>query len=107
MNPIAISAAMECAIKAHPNYAEAKSQVWCKGNAYDRPKSVIAKSGLPAPIKQAALYDLSDVERCLWISYFTAESEPEPLTGGGKDYCFILHPVTLQLIAAGVGGWRA
>ncbi len=107
MNPLPITPEIEAAIRHHPNFELAKSQGYCVGNVYDRPKSTLKTSGLPAESKEEAMTQLGDVDRYLWVTYFTAESEPEPLTGGGKEYCFILHPVTLQLLQAHVGGWRS
>ena len=95
------------AIRNHPHYTEATKHVYCLERVYDRPKSTINSSGFSREDKQSALLALQDVDRYIWVDFMTSTKEPEALSGGGNEYCFIIHPITFQLLQTHIGGWRA
>lgn len=43
----------------------------------------------------------------LQVSYMTSEHERQSLSGGGKHYIFLVHPVSFEVIYSRIGTWRA
>lgn len=50
---------------------------------------------------------LVDIEEVLIVVYYTAEKKPEPLSGYGKSYNFVIHPLSYNLLLSEVGTWRS
>ena len=93
------------ATTAHPLAIEAMTFAYCHVVVMREPKSFLSRtqfSDLQAV--QAALSDSDDV---LLVSYHTSTSLPEPLSGHGRTFDFILHPMTFNILQSGSGTWRS
>jgi hypothetical protein len=94
-------------IKLHPLQTEALGHPYCFGEVFEESKKLIDHMGLSDDEKSCIQADLADVEAVLMVVYWTSERKPEPLSGGGKHYTFILHPRSFALLHSSVGTWRS
>ena len=89
----------------HPNAQAAMKCFWHLATVMLEPKSFLARSRLPE-IEQA-LAALNDCAEVLLVSYQTSTTRPEPLSGHGQTFDFVLHPNTYEILAATTGTWRS
>lgn len=89
----------------HPYAAEARTFHWCHAVVMREPKSFLSRTKIPDAA--AALDSLSDAEDVVLVSYQTSITPPEPLSGFGKTFDFVLHPKTFVILATGTGTWRS
>lgn len=94
----------------HPYYEEIHSKPWCSGAEllfFDRDE--IAKTKLEGAIKHKIVSSAPRVREAFrFLIYFTAASEPEPLSGHGEMHAFVFHPNQDRMVHAGpFGGWRS
>lgn len=95
------------AIEGHPLYLEAKAKFHCVSDVYERSKDFIDRTKFSEEEKKLMHKELANVSTILLVSYFTADVKPEPLSGYGKLYAFIVHPESFALIQVAVGNWRS
>ncbi len=93
------------ATTAHPLAIEAMTHSYCHAVVLREPKSFLAQTKFPN--LQEVLAALSDSHEVLLVSYHTSTSQPEPLSGHGRTFDFILHPVTFRILHAASGTWRS
>ena len=94
-------------VAGHPLWAEAAAHVYCESDVFCSQKSLIERARITDDERDALRSALGDAETVLVVSYYTADKKPEPLSGGGKLYGFLLHPHTFALLHAAIGTWRA
>lgn len=74
---------------------------------FETGKRLVDRARIPVEIKAELHTALADVATVLVVGYWTASKRPEPLSGGGKHYVFMLHPRSLKVLHADVGTWRS
>ncbi|MDR6539719.1 hypothetical protein [Variovorax soli] len=94
-------------VSEHPLWAEASAHAYCKSDIFGSQKSLIERARLTDEERVVLRAALADADSVLVVSYFTADKTPEPLSGGGKLYGFLVHPHTFELLHAGEGTWRS
>ncbi|MGA4634868.1 hypothetical protein ACPA5B_13415 [Pseudomonas solani] len=87
------------AVQQHPLYQEASAWTYCESDVFYAAKSFVKKVPIPLP--------LVDTESVLMVIYWTSARKPEPLSGFGKTYSFVLHPETLAILFSSVDTWRS
>lgn len=95
------------AVAADPLQKEALGWSYCASDVFEVPKSFVDRINLPDEAKASIHSALDAVDSVLVVSYLTSERRPEPLTGGGKHYVFLLNPKSLIVLYTGVGTWRS
>ena len=93
------------ATTAHPLAMEAMTYSYCHAVVMREPKSFL--SGTKFSDLQVILAALSDSDEVLLVSYQTSTSRREPLSGHGRTFDFILHPMTFNILQTGSGTWRS
>lgn len=68
---------------------------------------LILRTRFPEEDKEMISVSLGSETTVLVVSYFTAAQAPQPLSGGGKHYIFLVHPTSFELIYSRIGTWRA
>lgn len=104
---VAVVEAALAAVEGHPLQAEAVQWPHCPSDVFEIGKRFIDGARFPAEARAEVSAALADAETVLVVSYWTSSKRPEPLSGGGKHYVFILHPKSLTVVHAGVGTWRS
>jgi hypothetical protein len=94
-------------VSEHPLWAGTTAHVYCESDIFSSQKSLIERVRMTDEERVALRAALADAETVLVVSYFTADKTPEPLSGGGKLYGFLIHPHSFALLHAGEGTWRA
>ncbi|MFS2207627.1 hypothetical protein [Variovorax sp. Varisp36] len=94
-------------VSEHPLWAEASAHVYCESDIFSSQKSLIERARLTDEERVALQAALADADSVLVVSYYTADKMPEPLSGGGKLYGFLVHPHSFALLHAGEGTWRS
>lgn len=94
-------------VTRHPLWAEAAAHAYCESDVFVSEKSLIGRARITDDERNALRSALADAETVLVVSYYTADKKPEPLSGGGKQYGFMLHPHSFALLHAAIGTWRA
>ena len=102
-----IAKAALAAVEGHPLQKEAVRWAHCPSDVFSNQKAFVEKARLPDEEKLRLRNALVDVENVLVVSYWTSEKKPEPLSGTGKHYVFLLHPESLAVLHADVGTWRS
>jgi hypothetical protein len=95
------------AVAQHPLYKEAVAWPYCESDVFAEPKSFIERARFTEAERCELRASLQAVETLVLVGYWTSSKRPEPLTGGGKLYSFLLHPKSFSVIHAGVGTWRS
>ena len=95
------------AIDSHPLKAEANSWQYCVSDVFKWPKKMLSKAKITDEEKHQLEASLTDTEEVLIIVYQTAEKKPEPLSGYGKSYNFVIHPMSYKVLLSEVGTWRS
>lgn len=95
------------AVVAHPLRTEAAAWAYCASDVFEQPKTLVDRLRLTYGERDGVQSALQGVETVLVVSYWTAERKPEPMTGGGKHYAFLVHPESFAVLHAGVGTWRS
>ena len=94
-------------IESHPLKKEALGRNYCVSDIFNHSKEILNRAKISEEEKAKLDEDLSDTEEVVIVVYHTAEEKPEPLSGYGKTYNFVIHPVTNKLLWAGTGTWRS
>lgn len=94
-------------VSEHLLWAEASAHVYCESDIFSSPKSLIERARLTDEERVALQAALADADSVLVVSYYTADKRPEPLSGGGKLYGFLVHPHSFSLLHAAEGTWRS
>jgi hypothetical protein len=89
------------AAKAHPNFQEASLHTYCE------PMVMFLEGDRLLAAKRRLSKMPAGLERAVFVSFMTSTSIPQPLRGGGKTYDFILHPDSMEILDATIGGWRS
>ncbi len=95
------------AIDSLPLKVEANSWQYCVSDIFSWPKKMLGKAKIAEEEKHQLEASLTDTEEVLIIVYYTSEKKPEPLSGYGKTYNFVIHPTTFKLLLSEVGTWRS
>ena len=95
------------AVTDHPLHLEATRKFYCVHDIYEKPKEFVDRAKLSDDERKYILTELQDVEAILIVSFFTSDTKPEPLSGFGKLYAFILHPLSYKILSSSVGTWRS
>lgn len=103
----AIAKAALAAVEGHPLQKEAIGWAHCPSDVFSTQKAFVERARIPDEHKLRLRNFLADVENVLVVSYWTSEKKPEPLSGTGKHYVFLLHPESLTVLHADVGTWRS
>lgn len=98
----AVRATME-----HDLAIRARQYRFCHAVVIFESKNFIERCRWDEDAKKAIRDDLSDAEEVTLVSYQTSTQAPEPLSGGGETFDFVLHPETLRILHASTGRWRA
>ena len=94
-------------VSEHPLWAEASAHVYCESDIFSSQKSLIERARLTDEERVALQSALADTDTVLVVSYYAADKTPEPLSGGGKLYGFLVHPHSFALLHTGEGTWRS
>ena len=103
----AIAKAAMAAVESHPLHREAISWVYCPSDIFSMQKAFVERTRLPEDEKSKLRQALADVEELLVVSFWTSDKKPEPLSGTGKQYVFLIHPKSLCVLHADIGTWRS
>ena len=96
------------AASAQPLWAEASAHAHCVRDVFSMPKDFVKRMPNVTDDERTALLDALALENSVVIvSCWTAERKPEPLSGAGKHYAFMVHPSSFKVLHAGVGAWRS
>jgi len=95
------------AVTAHPLRMEATAWPYCEVDVAEWEKTFVARLRLTDKEKASIQSALQAVETVLVVTYWTAERQPQPLSGGGKHYSFFVHPQSFSVLHSGVGTWRS
>jgi hypothetical protein len=95
------------AVESHPLQKEAVGWPHCVSDVYETSKEFVERMTLSKEDKTPIQSALADVETVLMVSYWTSERKPEPLSGGGKHYAFLVHPQSFAVLLSHVGTWRS
>ena len=95
------------AVQQHPLCLEAKTFLFCEPVIMQEAKSMIQGFRISDEIKAAVAEELKAVEEVILVSFWTSTTKPQPLSGGGRTFNFILHPEPLRVIQAFTGTWRS
>jgi hypothetical protein len=102
-----VAKAALAAVEGHPLQQEAVQWPHCPSDVFETGKRLVDGARFPVEIKAGVQAALADVDTVLVVGYWTASRKPEPLSGGGKHYVFMLHPRSLKVLHADVGSWRS
>ena len=91
----------------HPLAIDAQAQPFCHATMMCEPKSFIDRFRWDDDIKSEIREKLRAVETVFYVEYQTSTKAPEPLSGGGAAYGFLLHPDSLEILHTSTGTWRA
>jgi hypothetical protein len=94
-------------IESHPLKKEALSWSYCVSDIFIHSKEMLNRAKISEEEKAKLDEALSDTEEVVIVVYHTAQEKPEPLSGHGKTYNFVIHPVSNELVWAGTGTWRS
>lgn len=95
------------AVEFHPLHTEAISWAHCVSDVCAQPKSFIDRARISEEKRKSIHEALEGASTVLLVSYWTADRKPEPLSGFGKLYAFLLHPKTFEVLLAEVSTWRS
>lgn len=95
------------AISSHPLKTEANNWKYYVSDVFKWSKGMLSKAKISDEEKQKLESSLADTEEVLIVVYHTAEKKPEPLSGYGKSYNFVIHPISYELLLSEVGTWRS
>ena len=95
------------AVESHPLHKEATAWAHCVHDVFAMSKTFIERARLSEEERSKLRLALEDEESILLVSYYTSLKKPEPLSGGGKHYVFLLHPNTFEVLSSSVGTWRS
>ena len=95
------------AVKSHSQFLEADSHAYCEPMLMVEPKSFLDRMKIPDKSMGHISAELSSAESVIILSFITSESQPEPLSGHGKQYIFLIHPETFEILHTTVGTWRS
>lgn len=90
---------------AHPLAQEALGFYWHHAVVLVEAKEFL--SGIKKPEIRAALPRLAGCSDVLLVSYHTSDTKPQPLSGAGRTFDFVLHPKTFEILASSTGTWRS
>ena len=93
------------AIERHPKYRKARRYRYCSAEVRVEPKSFVECFHFKDEVKAAIRECLKDVENCVIVSVMTSRNPPQPLSGCGRTFYFVLHPLTLAVLHSHVGFW--
>ena len=95
------------AVAGHPLHTEATAWAYCASDVFEQPKTFIDRARIAEAGKERIHRALSAASTVLLVSFWTSDKKPEPLSGYGKHYVFLLHPESLAVLQAEVGTWRS
>ncbi|MBB3196992.1 hypothetical protein [Roseateles terrae] len=96
------------AASAQPLWAEASMHAHCATEVFSMPKDFVKRMpNVTEGERSELLAALALEDSVVIVGGWTAERKPEPLTGGGKLYAFMIHPSSFKVLHAGVGTWRS
>ena len=95
------------AVKSHPLHGEATGWPYCVSDAFEESKTFADRLSLPEEDKSRIQAALSNVESVILVNFWTSTQKPQPLSGGGKLYTFLVHPLSFTVLHGGVGTWRS
>jgi len=95
------------AVETHPLRAEAVQWSYCVHDVFAMSKTFIDRGRFSEEEKDKLLSALTNEESILLVSYYTSSEKPDPLSGAGNHYVFLLHPTTLEVLQSSVGTWRS
>jgi hypothetical protein len=95
------------AVAGHPLHAEAIAGAYCASDVFAEPKSFVDRVPCSEQDRERLREALANASVVLVVSYWTSERKPEPLSGYGKLYGFLVHPETFAVLKAEVGTWRS
>jgi hypothetical protein len=95
------------ALAEHPLFIAAKSHEYFNPAVMLDPKASIDRVKWSKEVKTEILRRLADSDTVLLMCCMTSNAIPEPLSGGGTSYDFVLHPKTLEILHASTSSWRS
>lgn len=95
------------AVVGHPLQAEAISWAHCVSDVFAQPKSFVDRARFSDEQRSSLYQALDGVSTILLVSYWTSHKKPEPMSGLGKLYVFLLHPETFAVLQTDVSTWRS
>ena len=95
------------AVESHPLHKDAIAWPYCVSDVFEESKAFADRMRLPEEDKARIQAALSNVENVILVSYWTCAQKPEPLSGGGKYYAFLVHPQSFTVLHSGVSTWRS
>ena len=91
----------------HELVTRARQYEYCHAVVMIEPKEFIERCNFDKSTKLSIQSRLTDTTNVTLVSYHTSETQPEPLSGAGKTFEFILHPTKLQILYADTSTWRS
>jgi|GEM_PF-5338719 len=95
------------AIEEHPLQREAVGWTYCPTDVFEISTAFVDHTRIAEDEEERIRALLADAETVLVVSYWTSDKKPEPLSGAGKQYGFLLHRKSLVVLHADVDTWRS
>lgn len=94
-------------VAGHPLQIEATGWAYCACDVFEESKNIIDRMRLTGHQMASLQTELQSVDSVLLVSFWSSETTPKPLSGGGKYYAFLVHPQTFAVLHSVVGTWRS
>ncbi|NHZ38313.1 hypothetical protein [Massilia rubra] len=95
------------AVAFHPLHTEAIGWAHCVSDVFAQPKSFLDHASISDEKRKSIHEALEGVSTVLLASFWTSDKKPEPLSGFGKLYTFLVHPENFEIFLAEVSIWRS
>ena len=95
------------AIASHPLSIEARALPFCEPVVMLESPIWVDGFRISPERKAAIKVSLEGLEHFVFVSLWTSEKKPQPLSGGGKTFDFFLHPDSLEVLHVTTGTWRS
>jgi hypothetical protein len=105
--PAPVAQKAMASVANHPLCLEAKTKYYCESEIFEQSKNLIDRAKFSEEERKELHSELENVSTVLLVCFFTSDVEPEPLSGYGKQYAFVLHPESFVVLKSSVGTWRS
>ena len=102
---LAIQQRALAALKGHPHYLAAASNGWCVPKFKLVPTYLIERTQWDEAEKSTAKERLKGFDNFLLVSYLTAATAQDAISGSGTIYDFALHPETMEVLHTSKSLW--
>lgn len=93
------------ALARHPQYLAVASNGWCVPKVKFVPTHFVGRLRWEETAKTTAKELLKGHDHFILVSYFTAATHQDALSGSGTIYDFALHPKTMEVLHTSTSFW--